>query len=88
MDRYLDSLFDPVLSEGSEVRYIIHSLGHTWPPERGIFSQQFTFNCQLPYSCSVKLLFQRITKVKKKNLHSRHNKILRALFIQFPYSEI
>lgn len=43
MDRYLDSLFDPVLSEGSEVRYIIHSLGHSWPPERGFFSQQFTF---------------------------------------------
>lgn len=43
MDRYLDSLFDPVLSEGSEVRYIIHSLRHTWPPERGFFGQQFTF---------------------------------------------
>lgn len=57
MDRYLDSLFDPVLTEGSEVCYIIHSHWHTWPPERGFFGQPFTvsyctalFFYELPWS--------------------------------------
>lgn len=69
MDRYLDSLFDPVLSEGSEVRYIIHSLRHTWPPERGFFGQQFTFTasyCTAALSSIFNEPQRSKNKIKKK----------------------
>lgn len=65
MDRYLDSLFDPVLSEGSEVRYIIHSLRHTWPPERGFFGQQFTFTASY-CTAALSSIFNKPPRSKNK----------------------
>lgn len=70
MDRYLDSLFDPVLSEGSEVRYIIHSPRHTWPPERGFFSQQFTFTASY-CTAALSSIFNKPPRGRKKNIHSK-----------------
>lgn len=93
MDRYLDSLFDPVLSEGSEVRYIIHSLGQTWPPERGFLASSLLL---VPVHSCVKLFFFFFFFLKnhqggEKSFIVGDNRILCGLLIlrmKFRFSEL